>query len=274
MDKRRPDGGPYITLADVEASFNNKIRNMGIVRWFGRPIGNRLTPFFFNRGWTANQLTTLRLGLAALAMVLLITLPPAFLWLVTILYYLCFVGDLLDGNLARLHDGATYWGKFYDGVADRFYYTAAPLAAAIAVWRDTGLAWPLVGGGLAAVIFTYNDLINNRLKYFVEWMEGQTSPATYRTGKVLGKLNSVNDSIMTNGFFVAPLLLLVPGVGLFGYFYATLLFQGVFAGLGLMALLYRSYRTLSRWRKSMHAVDFDPANPIKPTAPTNQSPKS
>ena len=131
-----------------------------------------------------------------------------------------------------------------------------------------------MGGGLAAVIFTYNDLINNRLKYFVEWMEGQTSPATYRTGKVLGKLNSVNDSIMTNGFFVAPLLLLVPGVGLFGYFYATLLFQGVFAGLGLMALLYRSYRTLSRWRKSMHAVDFDPANPTKPTAPTNQSPKS
>ncbi|MBT7667018.1 MAG: hypothetical protein HN608_19035, partial [Rhodospirillaceae bacterium] len=80
-DRKRPDGGPYITLADVEASFNNKVLNMGIVRWFGRPIGNRLTPFFFNRGWTANQLTTSRLGLAALAMVLLITLPPSFLWL-------------------------------------------------------------------------------------------------------------------------------------------------------------------------------------------------
>ena len=34
-----------ISRADVEASFNNKVRNMAIVRHIGRPIGNTLTPF-------------------------------------------------------------------------------------------------------------------------------------------------------------------------------------------------------------------------------------
>jgi hypothetical protein len=121
------NGRPRISRREVEASFNNQVRNMAIVRHIGRPIGNALTPFFYNRGWTANQMTTLRLGLAVLAVALLAMAPPSLGWLVAVLYYLCFIGDCLDGNLARLGDGASYWGKFYDGVADRFYYTAAPV---------------------------------------------------------------------------------------------------------------------------------------------------
>ncbi len=255
---------PRITRADVEASFNNQVRNMAVVRHIGRPIGNRLTPFFYNRGWTANQMTTLRLGLAVLAMVLLMALPPAYVWLVAVLYYLCFIGDCLDGNLARLNDGASYWGKFYDGVADRFYYTAAPLAAGIGLWRAGGEDWPLIAGAAATAVFTYNDLISNRLQYFKLWMEGQSGPASYRTGKLLSRLESLNDRVMTNGFFVAPLLLLLPGVGLDGYFWSTLLLQGILGGLGLLSLLYLSYRSLARARKSKHAKGVDPGQAGSP----------
>jgi|GEM_PF-1122846 phosphatidylglycerophosphate synthase len=259
-----PNGRPRITRREVEASFNNEVRNMAIVRHIGRPIGNALTPFFYNRGWTANQMTTLRLGLALLAMLLLITVPPGLVWLVAVLYYLCFIGDCLDGNLARLGDSASYWGKFYDGVADRFYYTAAPLAAGIGLWRDTGLDWPLIAGGVATAIFTYNDLISNRLQYFKLWMVGQSGPASYRTGKLLSSLENLNDRVMTNGFFVAPLLLLLPGVGLNWYFWSILLLQGTLGGLGLLGLLYLSYRTLSRRRKSKHAKGADPGQAGSP----------
>ncbi len=258
------DGRPRITRADVEASFNNQVRNMAVVRHIGRPIGNALTPFFYNRGWTANQMTTLRLGLAVLAMVLLMALPPGYVWLVAVLYYLCFIGDCLDGNLARLSDGASYWGKFYDGVADRFYYTAAPLAAGIGLWRASGEDWPLIAGAAATAVFTYNDLISNRLQYFKLWMEGQSGPASYRTGKLLSRLESLNDRIMTNGFFVAPLLLLLPSVGLGWYFWSTLLLQGILGGLGLLSLLYLSYRSLARARKSKHAKGVDPGQAGSP----------
>ncbi|MDP7549507.1 MAG: CDP-alcohol phosphatidyltransferase family protein, partial [Alphaproteobacteria bacterium] len=213
---------------------------------------------------TANQMTTLRLGLAVLALLLLIAAPPGLRWLAAVLYYLCFIGDCLDGNLARLSDGASYWGKFYDGVADRFYYAAAPLAAGIGMWRETSQAWPLIAGAVAAMLFTYNDLISNRLQYFRLWMEGQTGPASYRTGKALGKLENWNDRAMTNGFFAAPLLLLLPGVGLLWYFWSLLLLQGVLGGLGLLALLYLSYRSLSRARKSKHARDVDPGQTSGP----------
>ncbi|MDP6688408.1 MAG: CDP-alcohol phosphatidyltransferase family protein [Alphaproteobacteria bacterium] len=253
-----PHGRPRIGRAEVEASFNNQVRNMAVVRLIGRPIGNRLTPFFYNRGWTANQMTTLRLGLAVLAMVLLMALPPPYLWLVAVLYYLCFIGDCLDGNLARLGDDTSYWGKFYDGVADRFYYSAAPLAAGVGLWRDSGMDWLLIAGGVATAVFTYNDLISNRLQYFKLWMEGQSGPASYRTGKILSSFESLNDRVMTNGFFVAPLLLLLPGVGLNWYFWSLLLLQGLLGGLGLLGLVYMSYRTLSRRRKSKHAKGVDP----------------
>ena len=259
-----PEQGRRISREDVEASFNNQVRNMAIVRHFGRPIGNRLTPFFYNRGWTANQMTTLRLGLAALAMLLLIAAPPDLHWLVAVLYYLCFIGDCLDGNLARLSNGTSYWGKFYDGVADRFYYAAAPLAAGIGLWRETGHAWPLVAGAVAALLYTYNDLISNRLQYFRLWMEGQTGPASYRRGKVLSAFEGWIDRVMNNGFFVAPLLLLLPGAGLQWYFWSLLLLQGMLGGLGLLALLHISYRTLSRTRQSRHAKGVDPVQAGSP----------
>lgn len=256
-------GRRRITRADVEVSFNNQVRNMAIVRHIGRPIGNALTPFFFNRGWTANQMTTLRLGLAIGAAVLLIAAPPGWLWVVTGLYFCCFIGDCLDGNLARLSDGASYWGKFYDGVADRFFYTVAPLAAGIGLWRETDLVWPLMAGAAAALVFTYNDLISNRLQFFRLWMEQQSGPASYRKGKFLSALENLNDRIMTNGFFMAPLLLLLPG-GLPWYFWAVLLLQGVCGGLGLSALLYEAFRVLSRNRKSKHAKGVDPNQAASP----------
>jgi phosphatidylglycerophosphate synthase len=262
-DGNNPGRRP-ISRADVRASFNNQVRNMAVVRHIGRPIGDALTPFFYNRGWTANQMTSLRLGLAILAIVLLMTLPPGLCWAVAVLYYLCFIGDCLDGNLARLSDGASYWGKFYDGVADRFYYTAAPLAAGIGLWRETEIVWPLVAGAAAALVFTYNDMISNRLQFFRLWMETQTGPASYRRGGFLAALENLNDRVMTNGFFVAPLFLLLPGSGLYWYFWTVLLLQGLCGGLGLMALLYQSFRTLSRARKSKHAAGVDPSQASSP----------
>ena len=261
------DGNPGrrpINRADVEASFNNQIRNMAIVRHIGRPIGNALTPFFYNRDWTANQMTSLRLALAILAAVLLTLADAGTIWLVAVVYYLCFISDCIDGNLARLGDDVSYWGKFYDGVADRFFYTVVPLAAGIGLWRQMDLVWPIIAGAVAALIFTYNDLISNRQQFFRLWMEGQSGPASYRGGAFLKTIVAWNDRVMTNGFFVAPLLLLLPGLGLYWYFWAVLALQGLCGGLGLAVLTYESFRLLSRKRKSKHAKGVDPSQATRP----------
>ena len=259
MTKRRP-----INRADVEASFNNQVQNMAIVRNIGRPIGNALTPFFFNQGWTANQMTTLRLVLTLLAAILLGFGSPAVLWLAAVVYYLCFITDCIDGNLARLGDNTSYWGKFYDGVADRLFYAIVPFAAGIGLWRQEEFVWPLMAGAAAAIVYTYNDLISNRLQFFRLWMESQSGPASYRPGQFLKTVETWNDSVMTNGFFITPLCLLVPEMGLYWYFLTTLILQGVCGGLGLLALLFAAARTLDRKRKSQHAKGVDPREATRP----------
>ena len=259
MTTRRP-----INRADVEASFNNQVQNMAIVRHIGRPIGNALTPFFFNQGWTANRMTTLRLMLTLLAAIILGFGSPVVVWLAAVMYYLCFITDCIDGNLARLGDNTSYWGKFYDGVADRLFYAIVPFAAGIGLWRQEEIAWPLVAGAAAAIVYTYNDLISNRLQFFRLWMESQSGPASYRPGQFLKTVETWNDSVMTNGFFITPLCLLVPEMGLYWYFLTTLILQGVCGGLGLLALLFAATRTLDRKRKSQHAKGVDPREATRP----------
>ena len=253
-----------ISRADVEASFNNQVRNMAIVRHIGRPIGNTLTPFFFNQGWTANQMTTLRLMLTMLAAILLGFGSPVVVWLSAVVYYLCFITDCIDGNLARLGDDTSYWGKFYDGAADRLFYAIVPFAAGIGLWRQEEFAWPLVAGAAAAIVYTYNDLISNRLQFFRLWMESESGPASYRPGPLLKTAETWNDSVMTNGFFIAPLCLLMPEKGLYWYFWTTVILQGVCGGFGLLALLFEAARTLDRKRKSQHAKGVDPREATRP----------
>lgn len=259
MTTRRP-----INRADVEASFNNQVQNMAIVRHIGRPIGNALTPFFFNQGWTANRMTTLRLMLTLLAAIILGFGSPVVVWLAAVMYYLCFITDCIDGNLARLGDNTSYWGKFYDGVADRLFYAIVPFAAGIGLWRQEEFVWSLVVGAVATIIYTYNDLISNRLQFFRLWMESQSGPASYRPGQFLKTVETWNDSVMTNGFFITPLCLLVPEMGLYWYFLTTLILQGICGGLGLLALLFAAARTLDRKRKSQHAKGVDPREATRP----------
>ncbi len=256
--RRRP-----ITYEDVRASFNNQVRNMLWVRLIGRPVANRLTPFFFNRGWTANQMTSLRLAIAAAA---LIMLASGSVWLMPIAalsFYVFFIGDCLDGNLARLSDGATYWGKFYDGLADRFFYVLSPLAAGIGTWAasDDGIA--IAVGALTTVAVLYNELVQTRFSFYRQWMESQLGPVEGQESAALAAVTAHTGRLHTHASFLAPLLLLLPG-GLGLYLWCLVLFQGVASALSLLAQLWNAYAVLMRPRKSMHAAGVDPRDAAAP----------
>ena len=53
-----------VNLSDVRRSFNRKVANHFTVSWFGRPLANLATPIFYNSGWSANQVTLLRIVIA------------------------------------------------------------------------------------------------------------------------------------------------------------------------------------------------------------------
>ena len=255
---RRP-----ITHEDVKASFNNQVRNMLWVRWIGRPIANRLTPFFFNRGWTANQMTSLRLALAAIALVMLSSGSAWLMPLAALLFYLFFIGDCLDGNLARLGDGATYWGKFYDGLADRFFYVLSPLAAGLGTWSASGDGIAVAAGALTTVAVLYNELIQTRFSFYRQWMESQRGRVDNRDSAALAMVTAQAGRLHTHASFVAPILLLLPG-GLGLYLWCLVLFQGVASVISLLAQLWNAYAILMQPRKSKHAAGVDPRSAAAP----------
>jgi len=167
-----------ISVADVRASLNPDIPATFWVRWIGRPLANLLTPFFHNRGWTANQVTAGRAVLAGIGVAVL-AIPEPWLWPFSpILFYSCFLLDLVDGNLARMQRGVTYFGKLLDGSADSIYYVTAPLMAGIGSWLFWDQPELVAVGATISFVSIAQMMVRARVSFCREWMVGETGPLT------------------------------------------------------------------------------------------------
>ena len=74
---------------------------------WGRPVADAWTPFFYHRGWSANAVTALHAVLSVIALAALLFPYPYGPVLAAILFYVWFVLDFVDGNLARLRGSVT-----------------------------------------------------------------------------------------------------------------------------------------------------------------------
>lgn len=224
-----------ITLSAVRASLNRDLPEPIAVRCFGRPLGDLLTVPAFALGLTANNVTTLRVGLASLALALIVA--PTSLWWVTIagvLFYICFILDCTDGNLARLRDDASYWGKFIDGLADSVFTQGIGFAVGLRLWitDDQGLA--LAIGASATLMTLISQMLRSRLSFMREWMERNSGSVTDLQAYAAEPARGVQKSaaaVYVSGSFVAPLLLVAAapcdaalgvGSGLLAVFLGTL----------------------------------------------------
>lgn len=206
-----------ITLAEVRASLNRDLPSSFAVQHFGRPLGDLLTVPAFAFGLSANDVTVLRAGLAALALALIIAPTP--MWCVTtagMLFYICFILDCTDGNLARLQDDASYWGKFIDGLADSVFIQGVGFAVGLRLWilEEQGLA--LAVGAATTLMTLISQMLRSRLSFMREWMERSSGPITGAEADAAKPARSVQEraaAVYVSGSFVAPLLLVaaVPG---------------------------------------------------------------
>ena len=255
--KGRP-AGKRITTADVRASIKPRAKQeTPALTYFGRPLGNLITPNFYNAGWTADSVTLLRVGLAAIALVLLAVFWPWGPMLAALVYYVTFVLDCVDGNLARLNDDATYWGKYADGLGDYVYLMGAPLATGVGALFHTGEAKWLLMGGAIAVMALINQMCRERLNFFREWMTGQSGPleksvaARAATPALVERWAA---EIMVGGTFLAPIALLVPALGPLWYLAVLISVQLVPDIAWFGATLWKARIWLARGRTSIHAA--------------------
>jgi phosphatidylglycerophosphate synthase len=248
---------PNVTVADVRASFNRKIKNHFTVSWFGRPLANLMTPPFYNAGWSANGVSYLRIVIAFGGVGLLLTGAPLLHVAAAAIFYLCFVLDCVDGNLARMRGTVTYWGKFLDGLSDFVFVLGAPIAAGVGLWLFAGRADLMLLGALVTATSLTSQMVRSRLSFTREWMTANSGPiddaTTARAGRARA-IQGVVSAIYVNGTFFAPLLLLIPHDGAVWYVWCLVVVQLVPEVIWLMATIAEARVILDRSRRSIHAA--------------------
>ena len=249
-----------ITITAVRASLSKNVRNHISVTWFGRPIANIITPLFYNLGWTANGVTLFRVWLAALALVCLVVPLNGVIYAAPALFYLCFILDCVDGNIARLTEDVTYWGKFIDGLADFVFVLGGPIAAGVGIWLSGGPAYWMLIGSLITLTSVTSQMMRSRLSFMREWMTAQSGPILQATESRLAAARRIQDAVAmvyVNGTFLCPLLLFLPGDGPWLYLCGLFGMQLLPELVWISCTLLEGRIMLDRPRRSIHSPTPD-----------------
>jgi len=212
-----------------------------LIRYLYRPLSFFPAAVLISMGLTANKVTVLNFAILAAVGLLFLQGSRLYILLGAILFCVYQVLDCVDGNIARYHRRATYYGKIIDGCVDT---ATVLLFIPVALGYRTlagASAWDL--GLVLAVATTVAGLCNayvtQRIAYFT-LASGATQPETERAPSrpagglksLFRRLNKVYENLITT----MPVLLLAAVI--FGQFPAFLFFFFVVhAGMGLCASL-------------------------------------
>ena len=168
---------------------------------------NLVTPFFHNTGWTANGVTIARIPIALVGVVLLM-IPNPLVWVLSAaMYYICYILDCVDGNLARIQNDASYFGKFLDGVSDAVYEFFAAFCLGIGLWLQQGESVFLIVGAISTIVSLLNHYLRSRLSFFREWMISLTGPLTEAEVDAASKPRALQEKCMSCVINSFPLVL-------------------------------------------------------------------
>jgi phosphatidylglycerophosphate synthase len=123
------------TISRIKQSYGTKEsedRTDSLVsRFLYRPVSFYLSIPFVGTGCSANQVTLLRIPVAVLGTVLIVTGTWANTLIGCSLYALCTLLDYVDGNIARLYGNANDRGAFLDALVHVFERSLLPISVAV-----------------------------------------------------------------------------------------------------------------------------------------------
>jgi hypothetical protein len=141
-----------IGIAEVRASQNLAKASIPLLmRYLFVPASWPLTVAAARAGFSPNGATFARALLSATGLAILAYPTGGTLAVGIVLVILSKIADSVDGNLARLGDRASYFGKYADGLIDMVEDLAFPLALAIHLWLTGSGAEGVVLSGAVAI---------------------------------------------------------------------------------------------------------------------------
>ena len=138
---------PAISVRDVRMSQNLSSADIPyIMRYIFVPIAWPVTVLAAALGLSPNSTTSIRFILAIIAAAM-ISMESQIIFVSGIaLFVFQDILDSVDGNLCRVYNRASYFGKFLDGLVDIISDLIFPIAVSLHLWKHTGAEVFLVLG--------------------------------------------------------------------------------------------------------------------------------
>lgn len=188
---------PHYTLTQVRESFNPNIDDGPIIsKYFLRPASFYVTYLLLKLGIRRpNQVTGLCLFCGIISAIFFILGQRTFFSL-GVFFYLCFwIFDYSDGNIARVTDLATYYGKFLDGVVDTLIETLLPFSLCLGVYFTRHHKLFLFTGFSFALLSLFISFLINRVSFFNRWLKMENSDRNQNMAN-LQNLNPLKSDIL------------------------------------------------------------------------------
>lgn len=147
-----------VTIKTVIAAHRlDKFQYPLFLRWCLLPLSWPITGLFVRAGVTPGMATFLRwlIGLASVAMM---ACPHSEVWKLGIgIYWFALILDHVDGNISRVSDGGSYFGKYWDGMVDQMIDQIVPLSLGWIAYQNGAPVGVLLLGVFAS---TCGSLLN------------------------------------------------------------------------------------------------------------------
>lgn len=132
-----------------------------ITRYVFVPLSWPLTLFALLAGATPNIVTFTRIALYSVALIE-ICLPSPLHQAGIFLFILSTIADSVDGNIARVNDQASYYGKFLDGLVDNLGDFLLPLALVVHLTNQGGPVEAIFAACIASLSLAITFTVLNR----------------------------------------------------------------------------------------------------------------
>lgn len=224
------------------------------VKYIYRPISFPLTVPFLVMGVSANQATILN-GFLVFISFILINLTPGYLEVMGVLaYFLFFVMDFIDGNIARFHNWTSFMGKILDGFVDTLGYLVF-LAVGLKVYlTQSGLfvdsKWYFLLGLVATLFEVFLQYWRLRLTHFLFKIDVYTdnlkrdvgANKTSQSRTLVQWINVIRKNLLNGVGVTLAVFYFFDGLSYFVIFYALLTIP--FGAAEIVISAYRNRKIL------------------------------
>jgi len=181
--------------------------NLPIHLFVFRQLSFFLTPFFIMAKFSPNVISSLGLFVGLISTGLIGLGSNDYFSISIFLYLFAIVLDFCDGNVARITNNSTYFGRFLDGVIDIVLCCALRLAltsVALYKFQNETLMWL---GIICTVLTPFHHLYFDRYSAFCRWIKEETKIDIKPYLRLFPGLNSILLDVQFVCIILFPLMI-------------------------------------------------------------------